>query len=166
MGLDYHYDFSDHDSQKRIFKAQLDQAVRRDLPVIIHCREAYDDTIAIMEQADMVDRPVVVFHCFTGTAAEARAVLERGWWLSFTGIVTFKNAAELQAVARDYPRDKLMVETDAPYLSPEPVRNRRPNEPAYVRHTAAFLADLRNEPLGALAESTAANTKAFYRLGG
>ena len=113
----------------------------------------------------MPDRPVV-FHCFTGTADEARAVLERGWWLSFTGIVTFNNAAELQAIARDYPSDKLMVETDAPYLSPQPVRKQRTSEPAFVRHTAEFLANLRGEQLNVLSETTVANTVSFFRLGG
>ena len=164
MGLDYHYDFSDRPSQQRIFAAQLEPARRHDLPVIIHCREAYPDTMRILESASMVDRPVV-FHCFTGTAEEARDVLERGWWLSFTGIVTFKNAAELQAIARTYPADKLMVETDAPYLSPAPVRHVRPNEPAFVRHTAEFLAELRGEPFDEFAKRSVANTERFFRLG-
>ncbi len=162
MGLDYHYDFSDHDSQKRVFAAQLDLARRHDLPVIMHCREAYGDAIPLMEQADMPGRPVV-FHCFTGSTDEARAVLDRGWWLSFTGIVTFKNSRELQEIARTYPSERLMVETDAPYLSPEPVRKQRPNEPAYVRHTAEFLARLRGEPFEQLAAAAVANAESFFR---
>ncbi len=163
IGLDYHYDFSDRPTQQRVFEAQLAAAAGTGLPLIVHCREAFDDCIALLEKHSYVNRPVVI-HCFTGTPDEARAVAERGWRISFTGIVTFKKSTILQSIARTYLADKLMVETDAPYLAPVPVRHVRPNEPAYVAHTAAFLADLRGEALEALAARTTANARAFFNL--
>ena len=104
----------------------------------------------------------VVFHCFTGTAEEAELISSHGWRLSFTGIVTFKGSTWLQDIARSYPRDQLMVETDSPYLSPVPVRGKRPCEPAYVAHTARFLAELRGEDPDSLFASTVENTEAFF----
>ena len=108
-------------------------------------------------------RPVV-FHCFTGTIAEAARIAERGWRISFTGIVTFPKSQELQEIAKAYPSELLMIETDAPYLSPVPVRRRRPNEPAHVAHTARFLADLRGEAYAAFASRTTENTRSFFGL--
>jgi TatD DNase family protein len=164
MGLDYHYDFADRDTQREVFARQLAEAAKRRLPVVIHSREALDDTVRILIEQGFAGRPVV-FHCFTGTAEEAQRIAEHGWRVSFTGVVTFKKSDELRRIARAYPLEKLMVETDAPYLSPEPVRNKRPNEPAFVAHTARFLAELRDEPYEAFAEQTARNTREFFRLG-
>jgi len=164
MGLDYHYDFADRNVQRTIFGRQLGAAANRPEPVVIHSREALDDTIRILVEHGFAQRPVV-FHCFTGTADEAERIAEHGWRISFTGVVTFKRSVELCEIARAYPMDKLMVETDAPYLAPEPVRNQRPNEPAFVAHTARFLAELRNEPFEPFAEQTARNTREFFRLG-
>lgn len=163
MGLDYYYDFSDRASQAAVFRMQLALAGDLDLPLVIHCREAIDDAIHLLHEHGFDGRPVV-FHCFTGTAEEARRLADHGWHLSFTGIVTFRKSESLQAIARHYPADQLMVETDAPYLSPEPVRKQRPNEPAFVRHTAEFLARLRDEPLAGLAERTGQNARRFFRL--
>ena len=164
MGLDYHYDFADRANQRRIFARQLELAAvtsagknpltlpsppvgergstTPDRPIIIHSREAYDDVEAMLRDHGFVDRGVV-FHCFTGTRAEADRIAEHGWRISFTGIVTFPKSKELQEIAKSYPFDQLMVETDSPYLSPVPVRGRRPNEPSHVAHVAKFLADLR-----------------------
>lgn len=164
MGLDYHYDFAERDAQRTVFGRQLAEAADRPEPVVIHSREALDDTIRILVAHGFAQRPMV-FHCFTGTAEEAERIATHGWRISFTGVVTFRRSDELREIARAYPMDKLMVETDAPYLSPEPVRNQRPNEPAFVAHTARFLAALRGEPFEAFAEQTARNTREFFRLG-
>ncbi len=162
-GLDYHYDFSDRSSQKRLFAAQLSIAGQLDLPVVIHCREAIDDAVAILREEGFDGRPVV-FHCFTGTPSEAERIAAHGWRISFTGIVTFPNAARLQDLARGYPADRLMLETDAPYLSPVPVRSVRPNEPAHLVHSARFLAQLRGETFEALACQSTKNARAFFGL--
>lgn len=163
MGLDYHYDFSDRPSQQRVFESQLAIAEKVALPIVIHCREAHDHTVQTLAAAGMDGKPVV-FHCFTGTADQAADIADHGWRLSFTGVVTFKNAQQLQTVAKQYPADQIMIETDAPYLSPMPVRHVRPNEPAFVAHTFRFLAELRNADPHELAAQTAANTTRFYNL--
>lgn len=161
MGLDYHYDFADRDNQRRAFAAQLDRSRDVDKPIVIHCREAFEDCVPMLLDHGFGGRRVV-FHCFTGTANEAAIIAEHGWRLSFTGIVTFPKSTELQAIARDYPADRLMIETDSPYLSPAPVRGKRPCEPAFVAHTARFLANLREEPIEFLVQSTNRNTREFF----
>ncbi|MGB0715382.1 MAG: TatD family hydrolase [Phycisphaerae bacterium] len=163
MGLDFHYDFADQAVQHRVFRAQLELAKPTDLPIVIHARESVPDTVKVLQDMGYRDRRVV-FHCFTGTAEEAAVIAANGWRISFTGIVTFKGSVWLQAIAKDYPSEHLMVETDAPYLSPVPVRGKRPCEPAYVAHTAAFLAALRGVDVSELAETTYQNTVAFFDL--
>ena len=163
MGLDYHYDFADRGNQKRVFARQLELAVGRGKPLIIHCREALDDVSPMLVDHGFENHSVV-FHCFTGTNAEAERIAERGWRISFTGIVTFPKSGELQEIARRYPADQLMVETDSPYLSPVPVRGVRPNVPSHVAHVARFLADLRDTSYSELVEQTSANTKLFFGL--
>lgn len=163
MGLDYHYDFAERSVQKHVFAEQLRRALPLDRPIIIHSREALDDTIAILIDEGYSGRRVV-FHCFGGGPAEADLIGAHGWRVSFTGTVTFRKSKETQEVARTYPADRLMVETDAPYLSPEPVRGRKPNEPSFLAYTARFLAELRGESLEALAEQMTANTQTFFGL--
>ena len=163
IGLDYHYDFAEGKAQRALFEAQLGICAEAGLPLVIHNREATDDTVKMLSQAGFGGRRVV-FHCFTGAPAEARLIRDQGWRVSFTGVVTFKNAGEVRRVAREYPGDELMLETDSPYLSPEPVRNVRPNEPAYLVHTARFLAELRGQRLEELAEQTTRNTVEFFDL--
>lgn len=163
MGLDYHYDFADRGVQRVVFARQLALAASRRKPLVIHSREALDDTVALLRDHGYENRPVV-FHCFTGSAEEAARIAEHGWVISFTGVVTFKKSTALQEVARDYPVDKLMVETDAPYLSPEPVRGQRPCEPAFVAHTARFLATLRGVSNEELVAQTERNTRGFFGL--
>lgn len=163
MGLDYHYDFAERDKQRSVFAGQLVAAGPLDKPIIIHAREAFDDVAAMLIDHGFRNRRVV-FHCFTGSADEAAAIAERGWRISFTGIVTFPKSDELQAIARDYPADKLMVETDSPYLSPVPVRSKRPNEPAFVAHTARFLSQLRGVAFEKLMAQTYHNTREFFGL--
>lgn len=160
MGLDYHYDFSPRQRQQAVFAEQLALAERLGKPVVIHCREAHADCVSIL--SDLRSACRVVFHCFTGTAAEADEILSRGWWMSLTGVVTFKNALELADIARRLPPDRFMIETDAPYLSPEPVRHVRPNEPAHVAHVARRLAEIRGVGFDELAALTAANAARFF----
>lgn len=163
MGLDYHYDFADRAVQRGVFERQLETASTVDKPIVIHCRDAHADTLAVLKSTGYAGRRVV-FHCFTGTPAEAAEIADLGWRTSFTGIVTFRNSVELATLATQYPLDQLMIETDSPYLSPEPVRHIRPNEPAHLLHTARFLAARRGMDFAELAERTSANTRGFYGL--
>jgi TatD DNase family protein len=137
MGLDYHYNFADRARQRRFFEWQLNLAAELKRPVVIHCRDAVGDTLGIMKSFPDVR---AVFHCFTGTVDEGVRVLEQGYLLGFTGVVTFKNSDELRELVRRTPRDRVLVETDAPYLSPEPMRKQKVNEPSFVVHTAAAIA--------------------------
>lgn len=162
MGLDYHYDFADRETQGRVFTTQLKIAADVNKPVVIHCREAHDDVLKTLQSSSRP--PNVVFHCFTGTLSEARDILDRGYWISLTGVVTFKKSDELREVARLIPEDRIMIETDSPYLSPEPIRSKRPNEPAHLIHTAECIARARGLSLDQLAELTSANTRRFFNL--
>jgi TatD DNase family protein len=159
VGLDYHYDFAPREVQQRVFAAQVRLALARNLPVIIHTREADADTLAILRDAgETAVRGV--FHCFTGDAALAEAALDLGFYLSFSGIVTFPKAQALRDVAAATPADRLLVETDSPYLSPVPHRGGR-NEPARVVHVADALAAVRGVTPDAFRAQTTAN---FERL--
>src|SRR5690349_12617520 len=160
MGLDYHYDFADRARQRQFFEAQLQLAAELGRPVVIHCREAVDDTLAILRNFASVP---AVFHCFTGTSGEATRIVDAGHLLGFTGVVTFKKNDDLRAAVRATPRDRLLVETDAPYLSPEPVRKQKTNEPAFVMHTAAVVAQEWGVSLQELDAITTANTLRFFR---
>jgi len=157
IGLDYHYDFSPRDVQRDIFEAQL--GVARDLarPIVIHTREATDDTFAILRNHPGVRG---VFHCFTGDAAMARAALDIGFYISLAGIVTFPKAVELKEVGKLVPDDRLLVETDSPYLAPVPHRGKR-NEPAFVARVVEALAALRGISAAGLARLTDDNFGAF-----
>jgi TatD DNase family protein len=141
IGLDYHYDFSPRDVQQEVFREQVRLARALKLPIVIHTREASDDTLAILRDEGGGDVRGV-FHCFTGDRALARAALDIGFHLSFAGIVTFPKAAELRDVARDTPADRLLIETDSPYLAPVPHRGKR-NEPAYVTRVVETIAEVR-----------------------
>ena len=157
-GLDYFRDYAPHDAQQRLFERQL--ALARDIakPVVIHMRAADDDTLATLAGFD----GTVILHCFSSPPILATA-LERGYYVSFAGNVTYKNAYELRAAARGVPRDRLLAETDSPYLAPQPVRGRR-NEPAYVVHTVEALAHARGEDAQELAAQIDANADAAFRL--
>ena len=162
-GLDFHYNFSKQPDQARVFVAHLDIARALSLPVIVHSRNAFDETVEILGHAGGGLKGVV-FHCFSGSADQAQQLLDRGYYLSFTGVVTFKNADATRAAAQVVPLDRLMVETDAPYMSPEPVRKQKPNEPALMVHTARLLADLKGVSLEDLAQATARNAAKFFGL--
>lgn len=160
-GLDYYYDKSDREVQKALFRMHIGVARETQLPVIIHTRDAEDDTAQILtEEMEQGTFPALI-HCFTASAEFGRKVLDLGLSISISGIVTFKNAAELQAVAKDVPADRLLVETDSPFLAPVPHRG-KPCEPAFVRNTAEFLADLRGESLEELAANTTRNFHALF----
>ncbi len=162
MGLDYHYEFSPRQDQRRVFTEQLEMAARLKLPAIIHSREALEDTLAIL--AAFAGRLSGVIHSFTGNEAEAKRFLDQGWHIGFAGIITFKRSEENRAAAKIVPPDRLLVETDAPYLSPEPVRKVFPNVPAHVVHTARLLAEVRGVPFEELAAQTTANARKLFGL--
>jgi TatD DNase family protein len=162
IGLDYHYDFSPRERQREVFAAQLAIASEAGLPVVIHTREAWDDTFELIERHWTPSGIPGVMHCFTGGLAEARKSLEMGFYLSFGGILTFPKALDIQQAAREAPDDRILVETDAPYLAPVPKRGKR-NEPAFVVHTAAKLAALRGSTAEAVARQTTANFERVFR---
>jgi TatD DNase family protein len=164
-GLDFHYNFSKQPEQKRVFIAHLEIARELELPVIIHSRNAFDETLEILDRSGGGLKGVV-FHCFSGSADQARQLLDRGYYLSFTGVITFKNAETARAAAKVVPLDRLMVETDCPYMSPEPVRSQKPNEPALMVYTARFLAQLKGMNLEHFARATTRTAVEFFRLPG
>ncbi|MGH7735627.1 MAG: TatD family hydrolase, partial [Gemmatimonadales bacterium] len=149
-GLDYHYDRSPRDRQREVFRRHIEAARLSGLPVIVHSRNAEEDTATLLEEGASAGGLTGLIHCFTSTALLAERALALGFCISFSGIVTFRNAEDLRAIAKEIPGDRLLVETDSPYLAPVPHRGKR-NEPAFVAQTAAFLADLRGENLATLA---------------
>ena len=159
-GLDYYYDKSDRAAQRDRFQAHIEAAGGTGLPLGVHTRDAADDTAEILAREVGKGGVAGVLHCFTGSAELARKALDLGFYVSISGIVTFKNAQELQRTAKTIPLDRLLVETDSPFLAPVPNRGKT-CEPAFVADTAAFLSDLRDDPLDELAEATTAN---FFKL--
>lgn len=160
-GLDYHYDHSPRAAQREVFAAQVALAHAHDLPLVVHSREAWDDTFAVLGDVGPPER--TVFHCFTGGPDEARRALDVGAYLSFSGIVTFPGAGDVRAAAVACPLDRLLVETDSPYLAPVPHRG-RPNRPALVPLVGARVAAERGVAEGVIAEATWANATRFYDL--
>src|SRR3954469_20302470 len=162
-GLDYHYDHSPRDVQREVFAQQIALAHAHDLPLVIHTREAWDDTFAILASSRVPRR--VVFHCFTGGPDEARRALDVGAYLSFSGIVTFPKADDVRAAAALCPDDRLLVETDSPYLTPVPHRG-QPNRPAFVPLVGAAIAAVRAEPVEIIEGLTWANAETLFELSG
>jgi TatD DNase family protein len=160
-GLDYYYDKSDRQVQQALFRTHVAVSRKTGLPLIIHTREAEDDTVAILEDELGKGAFPALIHCFTASPAFGRKVLDLGLTISLSGIVTFKNARDLQEFAPEIPTDRLLVETDSPFLAPVPHRG-RPCEPAYVADTARFVADLRGESLEQLAENTTRNFRGLF----
>ncbi len=168
LGLDNHYDKPARSIQDAVLDEQLGAIVAwRDqglaLPIVIHCREAFDDLIPVL-RASGLDPSRFVFHCFTGDAGDARKVLDFGAWVSFTGVVTYKNARGVQDAAALVPADRILVETDAPFLTPTPHRGVRPNEPRFARVTAEFLAELRGQAWGDFHAQINENTRRFFGI--
>lgn len=153
-GLDYFYDHSPRPEQRRAFAEQIQLARQRSLPLVIHTRDAWEETFDILDAEGTPER--TIFHCFTGGPDEARQCLRRGAFLSFSGIVTFKTATDLHDAARMCPIERMLAETDSPYLAPAPHRG-KPNRPAYVTHVVQALADLRGAPLEEVRAATVAN---------
>ena len=155
VGLDYHYSPETRAAQLELFGAQLEEARRRDLPVVIHTREADDDTLALLRE--IPSRGII--HCYTGTPEAARRFLDLGFYISISGIVTFRAADNVRESALVVPDDRILIETDSPFLAPVPLRG-RPNEPAFIRHTCEFLAALRKTDAEDFAELTFRNAEA------
>jgi len=161
-GLDYYYKHSNPSAQKELLIRYLHLAIESKLPVIFHCRQAFDDLFAITDHYYPKAAPAIL-HCFTGTLSEARAVLERGWMISFSGIITFKNSEPLRDVVRFAPLESILIETDSPYLAPQSKRG-QPNEPSFIVETAQCIADLKKQPLAEIARITTANAQKIFVL--
>ena len=162
MGLDYHYDRSPRDVQQGVFRRQLGQADAARLPVVIHCRDAWPDCLAMLEEEWGPTGLGGIFHCFSGTAEDARRGLAMGFLISFAGNATYKKMGALRDVARELPLDQMLIETDSPFLPPEGRRGKR-NEPANVAEVARVLADVRNLDAEEFAGATSANFRRFFR---
>jgi TatD DNase family protein len=161
-GLDYHYDNSPREQQRAVFTEQVAVARRVGKALVIHTREAWDDTFEILAAAGPPDR--IVFHCFSGGPAEAKRALDAGAVLSFAGVVTFRNAGDLREAARITPLDRMVVETDAPFLTPVPHRG-RPNEPAYVAQVVEAIAAVKGVPVDEVARATSENAARLFGWG-
>jgi TatD DNase family protein len=163
IGLDYYYDHSPREVQHAVFRRQLAQARTARLPIVIHCRDAWEDCLRILEQDWGSSGLGGILHCFTGTAADAHRGMAMGFLISFAGNVTYPKAQNLRDVARGLPAHSLLIETDSPFLAPQGLRGKR-NEPANVAEVARTLASVRNLPADEMAASTAANFRRFFRL--
>ena len=164
IGLDYHYDFSPRDVQQRVFARQLEMAAEFRKPIVIHTREAWEETLALVTRTGGLPHGGIM-HCFTGDAEQARQALALGFHLAFGGVVTFPKAEAVREAARITPADRLLIETDCPYLAPVPFRGKR-NEPAFVVETARRLAAVRGETVEEIAETTTANFQQLCLQGG
>jgi TatD DNase family protein len=164
-GLDYHYNHSAPEIQRHFLKRYLHLALECHLPIVIHCRDAFKDFFEILDAEYLVNNRHApgVLHCFTGTIEEAQEVLDRGWYLSLSGIVTFKKSEELREVAKMTPLSQLLIETDTPYLAPQGKRGRQ-NEPSYLPETASLVAKVKNIPLEELAKATVANAMNLFQI--
>lgn len=164
-GLDYHYDNVVHRHQRDLFCQLLELAVRFKKPVIVHTRLAFEDTMAILSDYDR-HLAAVVIHCYGGDAQQTECVLQRGYFVSFTGTITFKKSQALREVAKMIPPQRVMLETDCPFISPEPVRRIQPNQPALMVHTARCLAEIYQMPLEEFAALTFQTSRTFFKLTG
>ena len=160
IGLDYHYEDIPRGIQQRAFRMQLELARELDLPVIVHEREAHEDGLKIIAEFPEVTG---VFHCYSGSAEMAKLLVERGWYIGFTGVLTFKNARKAVEVAQSIPMERIVLETDCPYMSPEPFRGKR-NDPSRLCYMAEKLAQLRSLPVERIHEITVENGKRLYRM--
>lgn len=162
IGLDYHYDLSPRDAQETVFRKMIRLAHQSNKPIVVHTREAEDDTFRILDEEDAWWLSGVL-HCYTSSEALALAAVERGFYISFSGILTFNNAEALRRLAQKLPRNRVLIETDSPFLAPVPLRGRR-NEPAYVGHVAACLAEQWGEPEWAVRQQTSENCQRLFNL--
>lgn len=163
-GLDYHYMNSDKETQINLLKEHIGLGKKHGLPIVIHVREADEDLIAILREEDVSPQTGVI-HCFTGDYETAKQYLDLGFYISFSGIVTFKKSDTIREAAKNIPLDRMLIETDSPYLAPVPYRGKK-NEPGYIRHVAEVIAKVRGVPLEEIAETTSANTEKLFNLSG
>ena len=169
IGLDYFYDYSPRDVQKTVFIRQMELAVAAKLPIVIHCRpsgasdNAWDDCLALIEDHWATNGLGGILHCFTGNWAEAKSALDMGFMISFAGNLTFPKAQQIRDAALQVPTDRMLIETDSPYLAPVPNRGKR-NEPAFVKHTAQKLAELRSSTTEEIGRQTSSNFYKFFKL--
>jgi TatD DNase family protein len=162
IGLDYHYDFSPRDRQKEVFKTQIELALELNLPMVIHTRKSMEDTFRILDETDGW-KAGGVFHCFPGSLADAEYVIAKGFHISYTGVVTFKNSQNTRDIVKKIPIEKLLLETDSPYMAPEPFRGQRCH-PALLIHTARMIAEIKNLPLENIGETTSINFMALFKI--
>ena len=160
IGLDYHYEDIPRDIQKRAFRMQMALAAELDLPVIVHEREAHEDGLKIVDEFPTVKG---VFHCYSGSLEMAKELIKRGWYIGFTGVLTFKNARKAIEVATSIPQDRIVIETDCPYMAPVPFRGKR-NDPGYLYRMAERLAEIRGISLEEVHRITTENGKRLYRI--
>ena len=160
IGLDYYWDKSFVDEQKEVFIKQIKLAQRRNLPIVVHDREAHKDCFDILKEHKAEK---VLFHCFSGSVEFMKECIREGWYIALGGVVTFKNAVKMKDVAREIPLDRLVLETDSPYLTPVPYRG-KPNKPAYVRYVAEEIAKIREMPYEELADITTTNAERFFGI--
>ena len=161
IGLDYYWDKSFVDLQKEVFIKQIEMAKRLELPIVVHDREAHKDCFDILKSENPENG--VLFHCFSGSVEFMKECVKEGWYIALGGVVTFKNAVKMKDVAREVPLDKLVLETDAPYLTPVPYRG-KPNKPAYVKYVAEEIAKLREMPVEELINATTENAERFFKI--
>ncbi|KUJ31479.1 hydrolase TatD [Christensenella hongkongensis] len=160
IGLDYHYDFSPRETQKKAFEQQVELALEVNLPIVVHSREATADTLEILRKFPQVRGEL---HCFSGSAETARELVKMGFYIAFGGALTFKNARKTLEAAQAVPMERLLIETDCPYMTPVPFRGKR-NEPAYVRYVAQRLAEVKNVDEAEIARVTMKNAKRFFDI--
>lgn len=161
VGLDYYWDKSFNDIQQDVFRRQIRLANKLNLPLAVHDREAHKDTFDILKEENKGSK--VLFHCFSGSVEFMRECVKEGWYIALGGVVTFKNAVKMKDVAKDIPLDKLVLETDAPYLTPVPYRG-KPNKPAYVKFVAEEIAKIREIPFEEIAEITSTNAEELFGI--
>ena len=161
IGLDYYWDKSFIEEQKQVFIEQIKMANRIDLPIVVHDREAHKDCFDILKLHNKSSD--ILFHCFSGSVEFMKECVREGWYIALGGVVTFKNAIKMKDVAREIPLDKLLLETDSPYLTPVPFRG-KPNKPAYVKFVAEEIAKLRNIPVEVLIDATTTNAERFFKI--
>jgi TatD DNase family protein len=161
IGLDYYWDKSFVDLQKEVFIKQIKLANRLNLPIVVHDREAHKDCYDIVKEYNQGSK--VLFHCFSGSAEFMRECVKQGWYIALGGVVTFKNAIKMKEVAKDVPLDKLVLETDAPYLTPVPFRGKE-NKPAYTKYIAEVIAQLRGVCVEEIIDATTRNAEEFFKI--
>jgi len=161
IGLDYYWDKSFNDIQKEVFVKQIRMANELNLPIVVHDREAHKDTFDILKKENKTSN--VLFHCFSGSVEFMRECVKEGWYIALGGVVTFKNAVKMKEVAKEVPLEKLMLETDSPYLTPVPYRG-KPNKPSYVKYVAEEIAKLKDVDIETIIDATTTNAEEFFNL--